>query len=84
VIRFELPSPGRAVETMQSRLALFDTKSTPWEELAKECRSLSYADIVGACEHAAKLAVLDERTRIDPEDLASALRERAASHVGRS
>jgi len=84
VIRFELPAPDRAVETMQSRLALFDTKSVEWEELAKECQGLSYADIVGACEHAAKLAVLDERTRIDPEDLASALRERAASHVGRS
>jgi SpoVK/Ycf46/Vps4 family AAA+-type ATPase len=84
VIKFELPSPSRAVETMRSRLALFDTKEIDWDELAKECHGLSYADIVGACEHAAKLSVLDERTRIDPEELASALRDRAVSHIGRS
>ena len=84
VIRFELPSPRRAVETMQGRLALFDTKAIRWDELPKECQGLSYADIVSACEHAAKLSVLDERTRIDPEELASALRDRAASQAGRS
>ena len=84
VIRFELPSPDLAVETMKNRLARFDMKRVRWEELATECQDLSYADIVRACEHAAKLAVLDERTHIDPQELGSALMERAASRPGRA
>jgi len=84
VIRFELPSPGLAVETMKSRLAPFDTKDLRWDELANECQGLSYADIVSACEHTAKVAVLDERTLIRPDELAIALRDRAAPQMGRS
>lgn len=84
VIKFDLPSSNRAVEAMQSRLAPFDATAIGWLELAKECQGLSYADIVGACEHAAKLAVLDERTRIDPDELTVALRDRAAPQLGRS
>jgi SpoVK/Ycf46/Vps4 family AAA+-type ATPase len=82
-IRFDLPSQDRAVEMMQNRLGLFDTKAFRWDELVRECEGLSYADIVTACEHAAKLAVLDDRTRIDPAELASALRERTPLHLSR-
>lgn len=83
VIQFELPSAEMAETTMRTRLAAFDTSALEWPALDRECEGLSYADIVRACEHAAKLAVLDERTRIDPQELTEALRDRVATYASR-
>ncbi|MBY0402039.1 ATP-binding protein [Myxococcota bacterium] len=84
VVTFELPSPEMAAATMRARLSTFETGSLDWRELGIECNGLNYADIVRACEHAAKLAVLDERTNIDEGELLDALRDRASTHAARS
>lgn len=83
VVQFDLPSAEMAETTMRTRLAAFDTSDLDWRSLGRECEGLSYADVVSACEHAAKLAVLDERSRIDSQEIIEALRDRVATYASR-
>lgn len=73
---YDLPRDGQRLEVMKNTLAIFDTKSVSWDTIDNQSRGLSYADLVRACEDAAKEAILEDSMEIRTEALLTALRER--------
>lgn len=78
VIQFSLPSAELALETLKSRLSLFDTKNVEWTRVVEANTGLSYADVTRACEDAAKESILSGSTAVTTEHLLTALEERRA------
>lgn len=76
VIEYALPSDAVAEKVMRARLALLDTSRVEWSAAVKAAHGLSHGDIVRACEHAAKNAILAKTTKIETEGLVSALADR--------
>src|SRR5262249_26792981 len=76
VIEYRLPSQDLIEEIMRARLALLDTSQVAWPGVLEAANALSPSDITRACEHAAKNAILQHRTRIDTPELIGALSER--------
>jgi len=64
---------------MRSRLALLETSRVEWAKVVEAAEGLSHSDLTRACEHAAKNAILECRTRIDTAELVEALTERRAA-----
>jgi SpoVK/Ycf46/Vps4 family AAA+-type ATPase len=80
VIEYGLPGRPIAAEVMRARLAPLETAAVDWAGAAEAAEGLSHAEIVRACEHAAKNAILAHTTVIDQVGLIAALRERRAPH----
>jgi len=79
VVEYTIPTAALAEEVMRNRLSLFKTDSLDWSAAWTNAEGLSYAEIVAACDVAAKDAVLSDTTVITTERLATALRERRRS-----
>ncbi len=79
VIEYGLPTPKLAEQVMRARLALLDCAAVDWDAVAVAAEGLSHAEVVRACEQAAKNAILTHRTTIDTGALAEALTERRAA-----
>lgn len=82
VIEYHLPSPEVAGQVFRSSLALLDTSDVKWTALLDRARGFSHADIVRACEQAAKNVILDGRTRVSTEDLEATVSARIGSSEG--
>jgi SpoVK/Ycf46/Vps4 family AAA+-type ATPase len=80
VVEYRLPTDEVARSVMRSRLALLDTSAVDWGKALDAAKQLSHSDLTRACEHAAKNAILQHRTRIDTAELVEALVERRAAH----
>jgi len=81
VLEHSLPSAAVVERVMQSRLGLLDTSGIDWARAAKSAEGLSHAEIVMACEQAAKNAILDHSTAVREAELVHALDERRDGHV---
>ena len=77
VLDYSLPTGELAVQVLQSRLSLMDTRDVNWEQLAEIAPQMSQADLVKACEQAAKNSILGNSDRISNGDLLQALKDRA-------
>lgn len=76
VIDYVLP-PAKTIELLlRGRLALLDSEAVDWRAAVSCADGLSHAEIVRACEQAAKNALLDHRTKILTRDLMDAIEER--------
>lgn len=80
VLEYRLPTHEIAIQVMKNRLALLDTSGIEWDRMASAAEHLSHAEIVQACEQAAKNAILEHTTSIPEPELAAALQERNTSH----
>jgi SpoVK/Ycf46/Vps4 family AAA+-type ATPase len=80
VIEYRLPSEQITEGVMRARLALLDTAHVEWQNVLEAAKGLSHSDLTRACEHAAKNAILQHRTRIETPELIEALTERRSSH----
>jgi SpoVK/Ycf46/Vps4 family AAA+-type ATPase len=80
VLEYALPTEKIATRVMKGRLALLDTSAIDWAAAAKDAQGLSHAEIVMACEQAAKNAILDHTTSVQGAELATALHERRSHH----
>jgi SpoVK/Ycf46/Vps4 family AAA+-type ATPase len=80
VIEYRLPSEDIAGKVMRSRLTLLNTSQVDWSKALEAAKGLSHSDLTRACEHAAKNAILQHRTRIDTAELVEALIERRSAH----
>jgi len=81
VIEYQLPDATLSAQILSRKLAMFDTTAVDWSRVLPEAEGLSHAELVRASEEAAKRAVLGGSTKITPDALLSALKERkAASH----
>lgn len=81
VLQYALPGPEIATRVMRSRLALLETKHVDWGLAAKAAGGLSHAEIVMACEQAAKNVILGHATTVRDAELVAALEERRSTHA---
>jgi SpoVK/Ycf46/Vps4 family AAA+-type ATPase len=85
VLEYSLPEEDIATRVMRGRLALLDTANLEWNEVAAAAEGLSHAEIVMACEQAAKNAILKHTTIVSDTELLTALNERHGTrHSGLS
>lgn len=79
VLEYSLPNDARAEQMLRSRLAMLDTRGVDWPQVVDAARGLSYAEIVRACEDAAKDAVLSDSDTVTTRGILDALGARRAS-----
>ena len=75
-IDYTLPTPQLAEAMMRTRLATLETGRVNWRTVLRATSDLSNAELVRACEQAAKNAILTDRTDIDTKSLVEALEDR--------
>lgn len=75
-LRYSLPTPSMARQLIRNRLSSFSTKRLGWKTIQAAAQNMAHADIVKACEDAAKDAVLNDRKDIITEELKMALLQR--------
>jgi SpoVK/Ycf46/Vps4 family AAA+-type ATPase len=75
-LRYGLPSTLMIRRLIENRLSSFDTHELGWKAVVTAARAMTHADIVKACEDAAKDAVLAERALIRTVELKQALLRR--------
>jgi SpoVK/Ycf46/Vps4 family AAA+-type ATPase len=75
-IEYDLPPPAIIERLLRGRLALLDTEQVSWSTAVTAASGLSPAEIVRACEQAAKNVLLDHRTQISTGDLTDAIADR--------
>lgn len=76
VITYSKPDSSMVRRLIENRLSAFDCKRLGWKRIIESAKGLNHAEVVRACEDAAKEAVLNERLTILTADLASALLQR--------
>lgn len=77
VIEYSLPTDELAYKTFRSRLEGLETGDVDWQRVVAASEGLSYADIVKACEDAAKEAILGNTETVTTETLLRALEDRS-------
>jgi SpoVK/Ycf46/Vps4 family AAA+-type ATPase len=82
VLEYSLPDDVLAERMLRSRLALFDTESLDWTQAVTAARGASYAEMVRACEDAAKEAVLSDRSEVTTQAALDALAARRLIELG--
>jgi AAA+ superfamily predicted ATPase len=80
VIRYTLPTGSMVENLIRNRLGLLELGRVEWNRVALGASDLSHADIVRACEQAAKRAVLAKSTCIETEALLMALEDLKSRH----
>lgn len=76
VIEYSLPTDELACKAFRSRLQGLETGEVDWQRVVVAAEGLSYADIVKACEDAAKEAILGDTETVTTETLLRSLEDR--------
>lgn len=76
VIRYDLPTAPMSRRLIENRLSSFDIQRLGWDSILDAAKAMPHADIVKACEDAAKDAVLSGRRQIRTADLKRAIAQR--------
>lgn len=76
VIEYQMPARELVVEVLQAKLASVKKDWKDWTQLAAESQTMTYADIVRACEDAIKHSVITDQHLLTERDVIDALRER--------
>jgi SpoVK/Ycf46/Vps4 family AAA+-type ATPase len=76
VLEYSLPNDHLARIAFTSRLGDLNVDGVSWKRVIAEATGLSYAEILKACEDAAKEAVLSDEHKITTESLLEAIRHR--------
>jgi SpoVK/Ycf46/Vps4 family AAA+-type ATPase len=80
VVRFVFPDESTFKKVVCSRLPMLDMTEVNWHAVWDAARQLSPADLVRACEHVAKDALLSQSKRITTTDLVAAIEDRRNLH----
>jgi len=75
-LRYNLPTPPMIQQLIENRLNNFSIRQVGWKVILETAEHMTHADIVKACEDAAKGAVLNERKQIRTIELKRALVQR--------
>lgn len=73
VLFYALPAAAIAAKVIKARLGFLDCSAVDWQEAAAHGSGLSHAELVLACEQAAKQTVLANRAMVRQRDLEEAL-----------
>lgn len=76
VIEYQVPTADIARRVIRNRLATLDIKGLGWRQVDEAAAGLSHAEIVIACELAAKETILAKKKRVTTAQLVGALTER--------
>ncbi|MBX3217394.1 MAG: ATP-binding protein [Labilithrix sp.] len=79
IIEFTLPDEKLAIDVMKARLVVLEPGRLAWRTLGRAAAGLSYAEIVKACDDAAKEAVLHDRAEVSQKVLLASLARRRDS-----
>jgi SpoVK/Ycf46/Vps4 family AAA+-type ATPase len=83
VIEYGLPDSALVRRLVENRLTSFDLGDVKWEEVVVSARGLSHAEVVRACEDAARGAVLSGERVVTSESLTDALSYRSGMRPSR-
>ena len=75
-LRYGLPTPSMTRQLIENRLSNFAIRRLGWNSILETAKNVTHADIVKACEDAAKDAVLDDRKQIRTTEFKRALIQR--------
>ncbi len=75
-LRYSQPTSSMTRQLIENRLSNFSIKRLGWKSVLNAAEHMIHADIVKACEDAAKEAVLNERKQIRTSELKRALLQR--------
>jgi len=75
-LRYNIPTPSMTRQLIENRLSNFSVRRLGWKTILETAEHMTHADIVKACEDAAKGAVLRERRQIRTIELKRALVQR--------
>ena len=78
IVLYKTPDAKAVRQLIQNRLAPFSPISLEWSKVTPAARGLSHAEVVKACEDAAKAVVLRHRSSITTDDLIGSLKARRA------
>lgn len=78
VLEYAMPSGDLVMRALRSRFSSLGTDRVDWHRAADDADGLSYADIMKACEDAAKEAILTESHEVTTQMLRRAIAERKA------
>jgi SpoVK/Ycf46/Vps4 family AAA+-type ATPase len=81
VLTYAMPDKCGVIATLRRSVAKFAPKDMDWNRIADEAEGLSYADIVRACDDAAKDMVLGSRASLPADDILRAIRDRKLAHA---
>lgn len=73
IIEFDLPNEDEIKRLIQNKFLLFKFKVNKWSAIYDAAKGLSYAEIVKACDDAAKQAVLNNNNIVDESFLLQSL-----------
>lgn len=76
VFEYDFPSVELAKRALRRRFSTLDTSGVDWEAVAAHAVGLSYAEIIKACDDAAKDAILADRDAIETRQLLTSLDDR--------
>ena len=79
VIEYQPPTADLARRVIKNRLATLELTGVRWPKIDSAAVGLSHAELVIACEHAAKEAILRKERRVTTGCLVAALEERHRS-----
>lgn len=80
VLKYERPDESLTLAMLKVSLANFPSGSIDFADAARQAAGLAQADILGACEEAAKDMILDGRAELDTEHLLAAIRVKRSGH----
>ncbi|MDX2116844.1 MAG: ATP-binding protein [Planctomycetota bacterium] len=75
-LTFDVPDDDAVRRLVENRLAAFAPLAIRWSQLATAARGLSHAEIVKACEDAAKDVVMGHRSSVTTAELVASMRSR--------
>ena len=79
-LQYRNPNAELAARAMENRLAPFSTSDLDFMAMGEAAEGLSFAEIVKACEEAAKEMVMKKGEHIDPQCLRRAIQARRNLH----
>lgn len=81
VVTYRLPDAAEVEAVLKHTLEPFPIDDADWVELGRQGAGLSCAELVRACQDAAKDAVLEDRDRLASKDIARAIAVRQQAQV---
>jgi SpoVK/Ycf46/Vps4 family AAA+-type ATPase len=78
VIQYTLPDKKLVVDILKARLASYSKNNIAWIKLAEFAAGLNHAELIRACEEAAKENIIYDRHTLTTDDVIRSLMERKA------
>lgn len=78
ILEFTIPDVELTIRLLQTKFATLSNVRVDWDEVAKRASGMSQAEIVRACENAAKAVIVADKGVLEDQDLLAAIEERRA------